>query len=198
MFVQRRRKVMKRIFAFGLLVGTLALVGVACGGDDEAVSDEPAAAMEDTTTTEEESMTDTTTEQMDIVETAVAAGSFDTLVSLVQEAGLAEDLSGPGPLTVFAPTDEAFAAVPEETLAALQEDPEALRRVLLYHVVEGGVTSEQVVGLDSAATLAGPDIGFRMEGDSVFANDAQITQVDVLASNGVIHVVDAVLLPPAR
>ena len=189
---------MRRIFAFGLLVGALSLVGVACGGDDEAATDEPAAAMEDTTTMEEESMADTTMEQLDIVETAVAAGSFDTLVSLVQEAGLADELSGAGPLTVFAPTDEAFAAVPEETLAELQADPEALRRVLLYHVVEGGVTSEQVVGLDSAPTLAGPDIGFRMEGDSVFANDAQITQVDVLASNGVIHVVDSVLLPPAR
>ena len=189
---------MKRIFAFGLLVGALTLTGVACGGDDEAASDEPTAAMEDTTTTEEESMTDTTTEQMDIVETAVAAGSFTTLVSLVQEAGLADELSGAGPLTVFAPTDEAFAAVPEETLAQLQADPEALRRVLLYHVVEGDVTSEQVVGLDSAPSLAGPDIGFRLEGDAVFANDSEITQADVLASNGVIHVVDAVLLPPAR
>ncbi|HSJ93487.1 MAG TPA: fasciclin domain-containing protein, partial [Gaiellaceae bacterium] len=120
---------MKRIFAFGLLVGALALVGVACGGDDDAATDEPAAAMEDTTTMEEETteMTETT-QEMDIVETAVAAGSFDTLVSLVQEAGLAEDLSGPGPLTVFAPTDEAFAAVPEETLTQLQNDPEALRR----------------------------------------------------------------------
>ena len=189
---------MKRIFAFGLLVGAMALVGAACGGNDDAASDEPAAAQEATTTMEEETMTDTTTEQMDIVQTAVSAGDFDTLVALVQEAGLADDLSGPGPLTVFAPTDEAFAAVPEETLAELQNDPEALRRVLLYHVVDGDVTSDQVAGLESAATLAGPEIGFRMDGDSVFANDAQITQVDVLASNGVIHVVDAVLLPPAR
>lgn len=184
---------MRRIFTFGLLVGALALVGAACGGDEDAATDEPAAAaMEDTTTM------DTTAEQMDIVQTAVAADDFDTLVALVQEAGLADDLSGPGPLTVFAPTDEAFAAVPEETLAELQSDPEALRRVLLYHVVEGDVTSDQVAGLDAAETLAGPEIGFRMDGDSVFANDAQITQVDVLASNGVIHVVDAVLLPPAR
>ena len=188
---------MKRMFAFGLLVGALALVGAACGGDDEAATDEPAAAMEDTTTMEEET-TETTTQEMDIVETAVAAGSFDTLVSLVQEAGLAEDLSGPGPLTVFAPTDEAFAAVPEETLTQLQNDPEALRRVLLYHVVEGDVTSDQVTGLDAAPTLAGPDLSFSTDGGSVLVNDATVTMADVVASNGVIHVVDAVLLPPAR
>lgn len=190
---------MKRIFAFGLLVGALALVGVACGGDDDAATDEPAAAMEDTTTMGEETeTTETAAQEMDIVETAVAAGSFDTLVSLVQEAGLAEDLSGPGPLTVFAPTDEAFAAVPEETLTQLQNDPEALRRVLLYHVVEGDVTSDQVTGLDAAATLAGPDLSFSTNGGSVLVNDATVTMADVLASNGVIHVVDAVLLPPAR
>lgn len=191
---------MKRIFAFGLLVGALALVGVACGGDDDAATDEPAAAMEDTTTMEEETTetTETTSQEMDIVETAVAAGSFDTLVSLVQEAGLAEDLSGAGPLTVFAPTDEAFAAVPEETLTQLQNDPEALRQVLLYHVVEGQVTSDQVTGLDAAPTLAGPDLSFSTDGGSVLVNDATVTMADVLASNGVIHVVDAVLLPPAR
>jgi len=170
---------------------------VACGGDDEAATDEPAAAMEDTTT-EEEAMADTTAEEMNIVETAVDAGSFTTLVSLVEEAGLADELSGAGPLTVFAPTDEAFAAVPEETLAGLQKDPEALRRVLLYHVVEGEVTSEQVVGLDSAPTLAGADLGFSVDGDAVLVNEAQVTMADVLASNGVIHVVDSVLLPPAR
>ena len=189
---------MRRIFAFGLLVGALALLGAACGGDDEAASDEPAPAMDDTTTMEEEAATDTTAEQMDIVETAVAAGSFETLVSLVEDAGLADELSGPGPLTIFAPTDEAFAAVPEETLTALQEDPEALRRVLLYHAVEGEVTSDQVVGLDSAATLAGPELAFTTEGDAVLVNEAQVTMPDVLASNGVIHVVDSVLIPPAR
>jgi transforming growth factor-beta-induced protein len=187
---------MRRILAFGLLVGALGLVGVACGGDDEAATDEPAAAMEDTTT--EETMADTSAAEMNIVETAVDAGSFTTLVSLVEEAGLADELSGSGPLTVFAPTDEAFAAVPEETLAALQKDPEALRRVLLYHVVEGEVTSEQVVGLDSAPTLAGSDLGFSVDGDAVLVNEAQVTMADVLASNGVIHVVDSVLLPPAR
>jgi uncharacterized surface protein with fasciclin (FAS1) repeats len=190
---------MRRIVAFGLLVGAFALVGAACGGDDEAASEEPGATMEETTTTEEDGMAEgTTTEQMDIVETAVAAGNFETLVSLVQEAGLADELSGPGPLTVFAPTDEAFAAVPEDTLAALQEDPEALRRVLLYHAVEGEVTSDQVVGLDSAPTLAGPDVSFSTEGESVLVNEAQVTTADVLASNGVIHVVDSVLIPPAR
>jgi uncharacterized surface protein with fasciclin (FAS1) repeats len=177
---------MKRLALIGSLL-TLLVVLAACGGDDE---DEPAAAPAATT----ETMTQEP--EMDIVETAVEAGQFTTLVELVQQAGLADELSGAGPLTVFAPTDEAFAAVPKETLAALAEDPEALKRVLLYHVVDGAVTSDQVTDGASAATLAGPEVAFTVD-DEVRVNDATVVSADVATSNGVIHVVDAVLLPPS-
>ena len=178
---------MRRIALIGSLL-TLLVVLAACGGDDES---EPAAAPAP-------AMTETMAEEpeMDLVETAVAAGEFTTLVELVQQAGLADDLSGPGPLTVFAPTDEAFAAVPEETLAALADDPQQLERVLLYHVVEGAVTSDQVADGASAATLAGPEVEFTVD-DDVQVNDASVVSADVAASNGVIHVIDAVLLPPS-
>jgi uncharacterized surface protein with fasciclin (FAS1) repeats len=178
---------MRRIALIASLA-TLLVVLAACGGDDES---EPAAAADAATT---EMMAQEP--EMDIVETAVAAGDFTTLVELVQQAGLADELSGPGPLTVFAPTDEAFAAVPEETLAALADDPEQLERVLLYHVVEGAVTSDQVADGASAATLAGPEVEFTVDGE-IQVNDATVVSADVAASNGVIHVIDAVLLPPS-
>jgi uncharacterized surface protein with fasciclin (FAS1) repeats len=181
---------MKRIALIGSLLAALLVVS-ACGGDDD---DGEAAATTAASTAEA-----TTTEQMemDIVETAVAAGDFTTLVDLVQQAGLADELSGPGPLTVFAPTDEAFAAVPQETLDALAEDPELLQRVLLYHVVDGEVTSDQVADGASAATLAGPEVDFTVDESGVKVNDGTVVSADVMASNGVIHVVDTVLLPPS-
>jgi uncharacterized surface protein with fasciclin (FAS1) repeats len=132
-----------------------------------------------------------------IVETAQAAGSFTTLVKLATDAGLAGALTGKGPLTVFAPTDAAFAKVPKSTLAALAKDKKALRRVLLYHVVKGNVTSGKVVTLRSAKTLAGPTVKIRVTGKTVRVNASKVTAVDVMASNGVIHVIDRVLLPPA-
>jgi uncharacterized surface protein with fasciclin (FAS1) repeats len=132
-----------------------------------------------------------------IVETAQAAGSFTTLVKLATDAGLAGALTGKGPLTVFAPTDAAFAKVPKSTLAALAKDKKALRRVLLYHVVKGSVTSGKVVTLRSATTLAGPAVKIRVTGKTVRVNSSKVTSVDVMASNGVIHVIDRVLLPPA-
>ena len=180
---------MRRIALIGSLAALLVVLA-ACGGDDEA--SEPAATADAAATTE----TMAQEMEMDIVETAVAAGQFTTLVELVQQAGLADELSGAGPLTVFAPTDEAFAAVPEETLAALAEDPEQLERVLLYHVVEGAVTSDQVADGASAATLAGPEVEFTVD-DEVQVNDATVVSADITTSNGVIHAVDAVLLPPS-
>jgi len=182
---------MTRIVALALLFASLTLVAVACGGDD----DEAASAPAETTAAMTDDGTSTSADELTIVDTAVAAGDFTTLVSLVQEAGLADELSGVGPLTVFAPTDEAFAAVPADTLEELRSDPEALRNVLLYHVVEGAVTADQVVGLDSAATLAGSDLTFETDGDAVLVDGATVVQPDVMASNGVIHVVDAVLIP---
>jgi uncharacterized surface protein with fasciclin (FAS1) repeats len=132
-----------------------------------------------------------------IVDTAIAAGNFNTLVTAVQAAGLVETLSGPGPFTVFAPTDEAFAAVPEATLNALLEDPEALANVLTYHVVAGQVMAADVVNLDSATTVQGSDLAIDTT-NGVMVNNANVIQTDIQASNGVIHVIDAVLLPPAN
>jgi transforming growth factor-beta-induced protein len=133
----------------------------------------------------------------DIVAVATEAGSFTTLLTAATAAGLVETLQGEGPYTVFAPTDEAFAALPEGTLEALLADPEALKKVLLYHVVEGKVTSDQVVGLTTATTVEGSPIAISVEDGTVSLNDsAKVVTVDVMASNGVIHVIDAVILPP--
>jgi uncharacterized surface protein with fasciclin (FAS1) repeats len=132
----------------------------------------------------------------DIVDTAVAAGQFNTLAQLVQQAGLVDTLKGPGPFTVFAPTDAAFAKVPQATLQQLQSNPEALRAVLTYHVVPGRVTAADVSSRQSAATVQGEQLQFMTSGGGVRVNNASVVQADVAASNGVIHVVDSVLLPP--
>jgi uncharacterized surface protein with fasciclin (FAS1) repeats len=132
--------------------------------------------------------------QSDIVDTAVAAGSFETLVTAVQAAGLVDTLKGDGPFTVFAPTDAAFAALPEGTLEALLADKEALTRVLTYHVVPGKVMAADVVKLDSATTVQGQSV--RIDTSSgVKVNDANVVQADIVTSNGVIHVIDRVILP---
>ena len=132
-----------------------------------------------------------------LVQTAVAAGQFTTLVKLVKQAGLAPALSGTTKLTVFAPTDAAFRKVPPATLAKLRANKALLKRVLLYHVVKGKVTAAQVVKLTSAKTLAGPTVRIRVADGKVYVNAARVTKADVGASNGVIHVVDKVLIPPA-
>jgi uncharacterized surface protein with fasciclin (FAS1) repeats len=138
------------------------------------------------------------TPQKNIVGTAVAAGQFKTLVSLAKQAGLAGALAGPGPLTVFAPTDAAFKAVPKATLAKLGSDRAALRRVLLYHVVKGNVPASRVVKLKSARTLAGPRVTITVRGGSVYLNGStKVVKTDIAATNGTIHVVDKVLLPPS-
>ena len=133
-----------------------------------------------------------------IVQTAVAAGNFKTLVKLVKAAGLAETLSGKTNYTVFAPTDAAFKKVPKATLDALGADPAALKRVLLYHVVPGKVTAAKVVTLKSAKTAAGPKVTITVTGKTVRVNKAKVIAVDVLATNGVIHVIDTVLIPPSK
>lgn len=136
----------------------------------------------------------------DIVATAAAAGSFSTLIAAVQAAGLEETLHGSGPFTVFAPTDAAFAALPPGTLDSLllPENREQLRAILTYHVVSGDVRAAQVVGMQSAPTVQGQAIGIAVEGGSVRLNgSATVTQTDIVCSNGVIHVIDAVILPPS-
>ncbi len=130
-----------------------------------------------------------------IVETAVAAGSFNTLVAAVQAADLADTLAGEGPYTVFAPTDEAFAKLPEGTVEALLANPDQLREILLYHVVPGKVTASQVVTLSSATTAQGSDVDIKVAGGSVMIDNATVTATDIETSNGVIHVIDTVILP---
>jgi len=132
----------------------------------------------------------------DIVETAVADGRFTTLAAALEAANLLDTLKGPGPFTVFAPTDEAFAKLPEGTVKALLADIPSLSNILLYHVVSGEVFAADVVNLESAATAQGQSIAVRVEDGKVFLNDSQVIITDIAATNGVIHVIDAVLLPP--
>jgi uncharacterized surface protein with fasciclin (FAS1) repeats len=134
----------------------------------------------------------------DIVDIAVADGRFETLVAAVTAAELVDTLKSEGPFTVFAPTDDAFAALPEGTVAALLEDIPALTDILLYHVASGAVMTETVVTLESATTVQGSDVSITVNDEGVFLNDTvQVIITDIVASNGVIHVIDSVLLPPA-
>jgi uncharacterized surface protein with fasciclin (FAS1) repeats len=136
----------------------------------------------------------------DIVDVAIEAGSFQTLVAALQAADLVATLKSDGPFTVFAPTDEAFAKLPEGTVASLLEpgNKDKLIEILTYHVVAGRVTSEQVVGLSEAETVQGQDVNIMTGDGGVKINDASVTAVDIAASNGVIHVIDTVLLPPSK
>jgi uncharacterized surface protein with fasciclin (FAS1) repeats len=191
----------------------------ACGSDKAATTEAPAAtetdapAAAETTAAmaaETEAMAAETTAAMaaettaamaadapkDIVDTAVAAGSFNTLAKLLTDAGLVETLKGAGPFTVFAPTDEAFAAVDAETMAKLGADKALLTKVLTYHVVPGKVMAADIKPGD-VATVAGPTLKLSIVDGKVMVNDATVASADVVASNGVIHVIDKVLLPPA-
>ena len=135
----------------------------------------------------------------DIVQTATEAGSFKTLLTAVKAAGLVDTLQGKGPFTVFAPTDAAFAALPAGTLDGLLKDPAALKKILLYHVVSGSVIADKVVGLTSATSVEGSPIAISVKDGTVYLNDsAKVVTPDVMASNGVIHVIDKVILPPAN
>jgi len=130
----------------------------------------------------------------DIVDTAVAAGSFETLVAAVTAAGLVDTLKGAGPFTVFAPTDEAFAKLPAGTVEALLQDIPKLTKILTYHVVAGKVMAADVVKLKSAKTVEGSEVKIDAS-NGVKINDSTVTTADVVADNGVIHIIDAVLLP---
>jgi uncharacterized surface protein with fasciclin (FAS1) repeats len=132
---------------------------------------------------------------MDIVETAVAAGSFNTLATALKSAGLVDALKGKGPFTVFAPTDAAFAKLPKGTVEALLQDKEKLTAILTYHVVSGEVPASQVVKMTSAGTLNGQNVRIMVKEGKVMVKNATVTQADVEASNGIIHVIDTVLLP---
>jgi uncharacterized surface protein with fasciclin (FAS1) repeats len=181
----------KRLVLTLVLVGLLVVAGVAvvaCGEEETTTTTAAPATTAPPTTAPEVA---------DIVDTAIAAGSFNTLVSLVQAAGLVDTLKGPGPFTVFAPTDEAFAAVPQETLDALAADPKgALTSVLTYHVVPGKVMSTDITDGMEATTVEGSTVKFTIKDGMVYVNDAKVVKADIVTSNGVIHVIDKVLIPP--
>lgn len=133
--------------------------------------------------------------QDDIVDVAVSAGSFNTLLAAAKAAGLVDTLKSDGPFTVFAPTDEAFAKLPAGTVEALLADPDKLTTILLYHVVSGEVTADQVIKLTQATTVEGSDVTIKVKGGSVMVDNATVLKTDVMASNGVIHVIDTVMIP---
>jgi len=131
----------------------------------------------------------------DIVDTAVSAEDFNTLVTAVQAAGLVDTLKGDGPFTVFAPTDAAFAKIPASDLEALLADKEALTAVLTYHVVPGKVMAADVMGLSTASTVQGSNVDIQIVDGGVKIDNANVVQTDIETSNGVIHVIDTVILP---
>jgi transforming growth factor-beta-induced protein len=187
---------MKRFSVFTMLLAVTALVLAACA--PAAPTEAPVAkpqptAMPEPTATPEPML-------KNIVDTAVADGRFTTLVAALQAAGLVETLKGEGPFTVFAPTDDAFAKLPAGTLDELlkPESKQALTDILLYHVVSGKVMAADVVNLESATTVLGKDIAIKVDMGNVYINDAKVIITDIETSNGVIHVIDSVILPPAE
>jgi len=178
----------KSLLSLSILV-VLALVLAACA---------PTATPEPSPVPTQEPTEGPMPEPQSIVDIAVADGRFETLVAALQAADLAETLAGDGPFTVFAPTDDAFAQLPEGTVEALLADIPALTDILLYHVVSGEVLAEDVVMLEEAETLLGEKVSIRVEGGMVYLNDAQVIITDIIADNGVIHVIDSVLLPPTE
>jgi uncharacterized surface protein with fasciclin (FAS1) repeats len=165
-----------------LAIMALGLVAVGCSDDDD---DNPVSNMN-------------TEPTMDIVETAVANGNFTTLLAAAEAADLVDALKSEGPLTVFAPTDDAFAALPEGTVEALLNDIDALTAILTYHVTVGAVTSDQVIQLSSIPTLNGAELTVTVTGDGMVKIDnATVLITDIETSNGIIHVIDAVVIPSA-
>ncbi|CEK11515.1 fasciclin domain-containing protein [Legionella hackeliae] len=135
--------------------------------------------------------------QQNIVDIAAGNKDFSTLVSLVKEAGLVDELQGEGPFTIFAPTNEAFEAVPSDTLSALKADKEKLKKVLLYHVLKGKVMASDVKS-GMVPTLEGQDLSIKVNNGTVMVNDAKVVGTDINASNGVIHVINKVLVPDMK
>lgn len=168
---------MKRATLSVLLISTILMVGVCLAGSNsmDASKDASSAA--------------------DIVDTAVAAGNFQTLVSAVEEAGLVDTLKGEGPFTVFAPTDEAFAKIPQEQLESLLENKTQLTAVLTYHVIAGKVMSTDLTDDMAVATVQGENVTINLDEGSVMVNDAKVVQADIECSNGVVHAIDTVLMP---
>ncbi|MGA7758532.1 MAG: fasciclin domain-containing protein [Ilumatobacteraceae bacterium] len=190
-----------RLIAFGAVAGLVALS--ACGSDSNDSSDTTTAAEEaesvvtDAMAEEETATSEVAAAAGDIVETAINAGSFGTLVAAVQAADLVETLQSPGPFTVLAPTDDAFAALPDGLVDCLllPENKEALSSILTYHVISGAVMSGDLTAGD-VPTVQGENVTVDLT-DGVMFNNATVIQADVEASNGVIHAIDAVIVPPS-
>ena len=186
---------MKRFSVISTLLVATAVIFAACApapvATEAPVQPEPTAEPEPTATPEPE--------VSDIVDTAVADGRFTTLVAAVTAADLVDTLKSEGPFTVFAPTDDAFAALPEGTVEnlLLPENKQALTDILLYHVVAGKVMAEDVVTLETATTVLGKDVAIKVDMGNVYINEAQVIITDIETSNGMIHVIDAVILPPS-
>jgi len=196
---------MRSLLRLLALLFSVSLIAAACGDDDPVEEADDAAESSDAAEPSDDEMTDDDMAEEDegpgtIVDVAVGAGSFETLVAAVTEAGLVETLSGDGPFTVFAPTDDAFAAALDAlglTAEELLGNP-ALADILTYHVVAGAVDAETAISLDgqSAATVQGEEIDIAVVDGNVMINNATVVMADVEASNGIIHVIDAVILPP--
>jgi uncharacterized surface protein with fasciclin (FAS1) repeats len=184
---------MKRFTVIPMLLIVVALVLAACA-PAATLTVEPTVEPEPTATPEPEVMA------LDIVDTAVADGRFTTLVAAVEAAELVDTFKSEGPFTVFAPTDDAFAALPEGTVESLllPENKQALTDILLYHVVSGKVMAADVVELESATTVLGKDVAIKVEDGKVFINEAEVIITDIETSNGVIHVIESVILPPSE
>lgn len=183
-----------------LTLGTMTGSALAGSGHDHKADAATKAAAGKANTRAEAAKTEAMAKTGTIVETAVAAGSFNTLVAAVKAAGLVETLSGDGPFTVFAPTDEAFAKLPKGTVENLlkPENKAQLVSVLTYHVVPGKVMAADVVKLTSAKTVQGSEAGIKVVDGSVMVDAARVVKTDVAASNGVIHVIDSVILPKSK
>ena len=181
---------MKRFSMFAMLLVTVSLVLAACGPAETQTPAPTATSIPEATSSPEPVLND-------IVDTAVADGRFTTLVAGLQAAELVETLKGEGPFTVFAPTDEAFAALPAGTLDELlkPENKQSLTDILLYHVVPGSVMAADVSGMTSATTVLGEDVAIKVDMGDVYINDAKVIVTDIQTSNGIIHVLDAVIMP---
>lgn len=185
-------KLRKASFLAAAALAALVVGITGCGGDETAAAEAPAQTMAvDTSMGETSAPAD-----LDIVGTAVAAGQFKTLTSLLQQTGLDKTLAESGPYTVFAPNDKAFAKVPEKTLDTLASNPDKLKAVLLYHVADGAVKAADVATTSSVETLNGASLPIKANDSVVRVGGAKVIQADVMASNGVIHIIDGVLIPP--
>ena len=176
---------------FYILIAIVSMMSIAACSDDEDTAVQQSSSSMPVTSSE------MVTPLPSVVDIAVDDGRFTTLVAALGAADLVETLSGPGPFTVFAPTDDAFNALPDGTVEGLLEDIPALTDVLTYHVVSGSVLAETVIGLESATTLQGADVKISVMGSDVMLNESKVIITDIVGSNGVVHVIDAVLMPPS-